>query len=174
MRGSPERRRRGLRGRRMAPRRAGMTTSVPITHLFWRDTMQKSRSVIYHRGWSQPTDFASGSERNSEGPRGPPRKHRSSARGIDVIVDPEQTDPGANSEVLDQCRNVAHAGVPGRVSERKKWTAEIGQLNAVEWDHVVARHEQQAITAQCQEIHGRQRARATKVRKTLRDSAATG
>ena len=30
MRGSPERRRRGFRGRRMAPRRAGMTTSVPI------------------------------------------------------------------------------------------------------------------------------------------------
>src|SRR5437016_3876360 len=30
MRGSPERRRRGLRERRKAPRRAGMTTSVPI------------------------------------------------------------------------------------------------------------------------------------------------
>jgi len=30
IRGSPERRRRGLRGRRRAPRRAGMTTSVPI------------------------------------------------------------------------------------------------------------------------------------------------
>jgi hypothetical protein len=31
MRGSPERRRNGLRGRRMAPRRAGMTTRVLIT-----------------------------------------------------------------------------------------------------------------------------------------------
>src|SRR3981081_4553661 len=112
MRGSPERRRSGLRGRRIAPRRAGMTTSVPITRPFLRDTRQKSRSVIYPPGGTRANFFSLHREGKSERNGRLTRERRAIARRIDAIIDAEEAHTGADAQILDEGWQSAHAGIP--------------------------------------------------------------
>src|SRR5712671_3883254 len=122
MRGSPERRRSGLRGRRTAQSRAGITTSVPnYPAVFARHDVKVTLSNIPTGDTRSKLISRSKRERNSE------RKHRFAGERrailgwIDGVVDPKQARPDANPEILDQGRKTSHSGAARGIPESDKW-----------------------------------------------------
>jgi hypothetical protein len=70
-----------------------------------------------------------------------------------VVINPKEAHADAYSKILNERRQFTDAGAAGGIAQRNEGTPKVSQYDALDWNHVFRRGEEQTIAAERELIY---------------------